>query len=142
MLDRLPEADQLRPLTKRRWGIINVWQPLKPVNREPLAMCDARSVKDDELRPVTTRIVIGQAPNIINKDNEQWHLLPSSEHKWYYASDMTTDEALLIKNYDSKLDGRARRVPHTAIQTPYDQGPPRESIEIRCLVFWEHQEAE
>lgn len=142
VLNRLPEADKLRPLTRKRWGIINVWQPLRAVNREPLAMCDARSVEEHELRPVTTRIVIGQPPNTINKDNEQWHLTCSPQHRWYYASGMTTDEALLIKNFDSKLDGRARRVPHTAIQTPYDEGPPRQSIEIRCLVFWEHEEEE
>lgn len=142
VLNRLPEADKLRPLTRKRWGIINVWQPLREVNREPLAMCDARSVEEHELRPVTTRIVVGQPPNTINKDNEQWHLTCSPQHKWYYASGMTTDEALLIKNFDSKLDGRARCVPHTAIQTPYDKGPPRQSIEIRCLVFWEHEEKE
>lgn len=142
MLDRLPDAATLRAMTRRRWGIINVWQPLKDVEREPLAMCDARSVEESELRPVTTRIVVGPPPNTRNIDNEQWHLVPSPNHKWYYASGMTTDEALLIKNYDSKLDGRARRVPHTAIQTPNDGGPPRESIEIRCLVFWENEQAE
>ncbi|KAF5515240.1 Hydroxylase/desaturase asaB [Colletotrichum siamense] len=142
ILDRLPEAEMLRAKTHNRWGIINVWQPLKPVNREPLAVCDARSVDESDLVPVTTRIVIGKPPNTMNKDNEQWHMKASPKHKWYYASNMTTDEALLIKCFDSKLDGRARRTPHTAIQTPNDFGPPRESIEIRCLVFWEDQEKE
>ncbi|KAF4434831.1 GA4 desaturase [Fusarium austroafricanum] len=142
VLDRLPEAEMLRAKTKTRWGIINIWQPLKPVKREPLAVCDARSVDEKDLRPVTTRIVIGAPPNTVNKDNEQWHVVANPQHKWYYASNMTPDEVLLIKMWDSKLDGRARRVPHTAIQTWNDQGPPRESIEIRCLVFWEDQELE
>ncbi|KXH47070.1 GA4 desaturase [Colletotrichum nymphaeae SA-01] len=142
VLDRLPEAEMLRAKTKTRWGIINVWHPLKLVQREPLAVCDARSVEESDLRPVTTRIVLGKPPNTINKDNEQWHMVASPRHKWYYASNMTPDEALLIKIFDTKLDGRARRVPHTAIQTPKDVGPPRESIEIRCLVFWEDQELE
>ncbi|KAK1496538.1 GA4 desaturase [Colletotrichum tamarilloi] len=142
VLDRLPEAEMLRTKTKTRWGIINVWHPLKLVQREPLAVCDARSVEESDLRPVTTRIVLGKPPNTINKDNEQWHMVASPQHKWYYASNMTPDEALLIKIFDTKLDGRARRVPHTAIQTPEDVGPPRESIEIRCLVFWEDQELE
>ncbi|KAF3799963.1 Gibberellin cluster GA4 desaturase [Colletotrichum gloeosporioides] len=103
ILDRLPEAEMLRAKTHNRWGIINVWQPLKPVNREPLAVCDARSVDESDLVPVTTRIVIGKPPNTMNKDNEQWHMKASPKHKWYYASNMTTDEALLIKCFDSKM---------------------------------------
>jgi hypothetical protein len=50
---------------------------------------------------------------------------------------MRTDEVLLLKCYDSELDGRARFLPHTAFvdpTTPSD-APPRESIELRTLVF-------
>ncbi|KZL87899.1 ga4 desaturase [Colletotrichum incanum] len=83
VLDRLPEAEMLRGKTKTRWGIVNIWQPLKLVQREPLAVCDARSVEDSDLRPVTTRIVIEKPPNTVNKDNEQWHMVANSPHKWY-----------------------------------------------------------
>ena len=46
-------------------------------------------------------------------------------------------EALLIKCYDSKTDGRARFVAHTAFDDPTTppNAPPRESIELRTLVF-------
>ena len=50
---------------------------------------------------------------------------------------MRTDEALLLKCYDSATDGRTRFAPHTAFTdptTPAD-APPRESIELRTLVF-------
>lgn len=90
---------------------MNVWQPLKAVKREPLAVCDARSVEESDLKAVTTRIVLGEAPNDRNVDNEQWHMIAKPEHRWYYCSDMTPQEALLIKIFDSKKDGRARRVP-------------------------------
>lgn len=66
----------------------------------------------------------------------------AAAHSWWYASRMTPDEALLFKIYDSKLDGRARRVPHTAFAAGDDSGPPRQSIEVRCLVFWEDQDRE
>lgn len=50
---------------------------------------------------------------------------------------------LLIKCFDSKLDGRARRVPHTAFVNEETQGErARESIEVRALVFYEDQVAE
>jgi hypothetical protein len=45
---------------------------------------------------------------------------------------------ILIKCFDSKLDGRARRVPHTAFSVPGTEDKEgRESIEVRCLVFHE-----
>ena len=43
---------------------------------------------------------------------------------------------MLIKCFDSKTDGRARRVPHSAfIDEEYEGEETRESIEVRALVF-------
>lgn len=64
------------------------------------------------------------------------------EHRWYYASRMRPDEALFIKCFDSKMDGRARCSPHSAFRTEFDEGGPRESCEVRCLVFWEGEDVE
>jgi hypothetical protein len=58
-------------------------------------------------------------------------------HRWFYFPEMTPDEALLLKCYDSATDGRTRFGPHTAFvdpTTPADAAP-RESIEVRTLVF-------
>lgn len=50
---------------------------------------------------------------------------------------------MLIKCFDSKVDGRARRVPHTAfVNEATANEKPRESIEVRALVFHEDQAAE
>ena len=41
-------------------------------------------------------------------------------HRWYYVSEMQPDEALLLKCFDSKTDGRARFMPwvlHQVCQT-------------------------
>ena len=45
---------------------------------------------------------------------------------------------MLLKCYDSKEDGRARFPAHSAFDDPTAPGgvPPRESIEIRTLVFF------
>jgi hypothetical protein len=50
---------------------------------------------------------------------------------------MASHEALLLKCYDSATDGRARFAPHTAFVDPGtpEDAPPRESIELRTLVF-------
>ena len=66
----------------------------------------------------------------------------SDDHQWYYVSNMTPDEALVFKQFDSKKDGRARQTPHSAFQCEDDFGPARQSIEVRCLVFWEGENVE
>jgi hypothetical protein len=50
---------------------------------------------------------------------------------------MRRDEALLLKCCDTLNDGRARFMPHSAFTDPTtpEDAPPRESIELRSLVF-------
>ena len=52
-------------------------------------------------------------------------------------AEMAADEILLLKCFDSKIDGRARFAPHSAFADPTtpSDAPPRESIESRTLVF-------
>lgn len=68
---------------------------------------------------------------------ETYHVRFNPAHRWFYVPQLRTDEALLIKCYDSETDGRARFVPHTAFTDPTApaDAPPRESIELRTLVF-------
>lgn len=78
-----------------------------------------------------------------NRNGETYAVLPNEAHRWYYLHGQTPEEPLLIKCFDSKLDGRARRVPHTAFENKaYVDSYPRESIEVRALVFYEDQDAE
>jgi hypothetical protein len=50
---------------------------------------------------------------------------------------MQPDEAVLIRVHDSATDGRARLSFHTSFENPLAAGaPPRESIEVRSLVFF------
>ena len=67
---------------------------------------------------------------------ESFTVCPNENHQWYYLKEQNPEEVMLFKCFDSKVDGRARRVPHSAF---VDQGTenevPRESIEVRALVF-------
>jgi hypothetical protein len=72
-----------------------------------------------------------------NRKGEIYTVRYNPAHRWYYVPKMTADEALLLKCYDSATDGRTRFGPHTAFidpTTPAD-AQPRESIEVRTLVF-------
>ncbi len=127
--DLLPdEADEL---LSRRFAIVNVWRPIgRPVVASPLALCDATSFTDDDL--VATDLVYH------DRLGETSSVRFNPAHRWVYFSGMRPDEVLLIKCHDSATDGRARLSFHTAFEdptTPAD-APPRESIELRTLVFF------
>lgn len=51
---------------------------------------------------------------------------------------MRADEAILLKCFDSDESIAARFTPHTAFDDPAAPAdrPPRESIEVRALVFF------
>jgi len=110
---------------------VNVWRPIRgPVRRAPLALADATSVRSNHL--VATDQVFA------DRVGEIYHLAYDPTQRWYYAPDMTPDEVLLIKGWDSKDDGRAQFTPHSAFQLPdEDSAPPRESIELRTYVIVE-----
>lgn len=109
---------------------INAWRPIRgPVRRSPLAVLDAATLDPADL--IATDMVYP------GRTGEIYHLAFNPSQRWLYFPAMGQDEILLIKRYDSRTDGRARFVPHTAFQdpgTPADE-PPRESIEVRTLAF-------
>jgi hypothetical protein len=123
-------TDEASTLLQGRVQIINVWRPIRgPLLDAPLAVCDARSVEREDLVPSD---LIYQ-----HRIGETYSVTYRPSHRWYYFRNMSAVEALLLKCYDSKTDGRARFAPHTAFTdpaTPVD-ATPRESIEIRALVF-------
>ena len=111
---------------------INVWRPIRgPVQRSPLALADAASVRHEDL--IATDQVFP------DRVGEIYHLAYDPAQRWYYAPEMTPDEVLLIKGWDSLQDGRARFTPHGAFDLPDtpEGAPPRESIEVRTLVVIE-----
>ncbi len=123
-------GEDANTLLRGRVQIINVWRPIRgPVLDRPLALCDWRSVDEADL--VATDLVYPE------HRGEVYSITPNPRHRWHYLSAMRPDEVLLIKCFDTAIDGRARLTPHTAFvdpTTPAD-APPRQSIELRALVF-------
>jgi hypothetical protein len=126
--DLLP--DDTEALLRGRVQIINLWRPIRgPVLDSPLAVCDARSVAPGDL--------VGSDLIYRERMGETYSVTFGRDHHWFYLPAMRSDEALLLKCYDSETDGRARFAPHSAFIDPTvsSDAPPRESIEIRTLVF-------
>lgn len=111
---------------------INAWRPIRgPVKRSPLAVLDAETLDPDDL--IATDMIYP------DRTGEIYHLAFNPAQRWLYFPAMERDEVLLIKGYDSRTDSRARFVPHTAFSEPGTDtdAPPRESIEVRTLAFFE-----
>ncbi len=124
--------DESDDLLKGRVQIINLWRPIRgPLRDAPLAVCDGTTVRSEELIP----------SDLIypHRVGETYSVKYSPAHRWFYVPEMTVDEILLLKCFDSETDGRTRFGPHTAFVDPTapKDAPSRESIELRTLVFHE-----
>eukprot|EP00450_Noctiluca_scintillans_P005462 CAMPEP_0194493356 /NCGR_PEP_ID=MMETSP0253-20130528/11604_1 /TAXON_ID=2966 /ORGANISM="Noctiluca scintillans" /LENGTH=336 /DNA_ID=CAMNT_0039334335 /DNA_START=48 /DNA_END=1058 /DNA_ORIENTATION=- len=134
----------------RRWSIVNVWRNIlsEPVQRWPLGVCDSQTVEPGEL--VVFEI------HYDDRIGENYFAKHHPRHKWHYFPNMTRDEVLLLKTWDSSggfqsaagasgdsASGRSTFALHTAFADPssMETSPDRESIEVRCIVFYDSSQS-
>ena len=129
--DLLPPAEAEERL-KRRFTSVNVWRPLTgPVKTDPIAICAWDSIGENDMIPAER--------NYGNRIGGILNLAYNPAQKWTYFPDMERDEIILLKCFDSELDGRARWTAHAAFEDPNGPDPSlpaRESIEVRTLIFY------
>jgi hypothetical protein len=121
------EADQR---LKHRFLEVNVWWPIRgPLQDAPLAVCGARTIAEHDL--IASDLIYP------DKTGETYSFTYNPAHAWYYFPKMKSDEALLIKRFDSDANAKGRYTAHTALDDPTTPADalPRESIEVRALVF-------
>ncbi len=123
-------AEEAECLLVDRFAVINVWKPIRGrVEEWPLAVCDARTIRSEDLVATDLRYR--------DRVGEIYSLRFDLGHRWSYYSGMRANEAMLLKCYDS--DRRpARFTAHTAFEDPTSRpdAAPRESIEVRTLAFF------
>jgi len=143
----LDETTVEKAIKTGRFAIINLWRNIgaEPVATNPLALCDASLVSPEDL--VVFEI------HYSDRVGENYFAKRSDRHRWMFYPDMTRDEALLIKQWDSS--GRLARSQgsqpddgtgsdpctfsfHTAFEDPSTpaNAPDRWSIEVRCMVLY------
>jgi len=128
--DILP-ADEAEDLLSRRFAIVQVWRAIRnPIQSNPLAICDARTLSTDSL--------IASERRFPHRVGETYRISHDPGQRWFYFPEMRRDEALVFKVFESETDGRARFTAHTSFVDPTTpaNAPPRESIEIRAFVFF------
>ena len=125
-------GEEASELLKHRFAVNNVWRPIAgPLLRSPLVLCDSQTLDYDNLLPSDLRYP--------DRTGETYAVTYNPNQRWYYFPKMQPDEAILISCYDSARQYAARFSAHGAFNDPNtpENAPPRESIEVRTLVFFE-----
>ena len=128
-----------------RFIAFSLWRALSsPPQDMPLALCDGRSVRDDE-GTHNTKVDVDVIPAgdalfapIPNEENMAAATIfhHSADHRWWYFPDMNPEEVILIKFYDSDHT-LAWRCPHTAFRdTTRPDAKQRRSIEFRGIAYF------
>ena len=122
---------QAEELLKHRFAIVNLWRPIRgPLLKSPLALCDAQSLAEENLVSSDLRYP--------DRTGEIQAITYNPGQRYYYFPKMQADEVVLIRCFDSARQGPARFSAHGAFDDPQSppDAPPRESIEVRTLVFF------
>jgi hypothetical protein len=124
-------AGEAQELLRHRFAINNLWRPIRgPVLDSPLTLCDAQSLEAENL--------IASDLKYPDRTGETYSITYNPNQRYYYFPKMQADEVVLIRCYDSAPHGAHRFSAHTGFDdptTPAD-APPRESLEVRMLVFF------
>lgn len=114
----------------------NIWRVIsEPPQDVPLALCDLRSVAPSDY---VAADAVFDAPDRPEWGFESYVVKFNPEHRWCFFSDMTPDEVLIFRNYNSDA-AHPTPVPHVAFDD-LRVGPgvsPRASIETRAFAFFD-----
>lgn len=129
--------DEAEDLLQHRFAVIQVWRAIhSPVEKSPLAMCDAGSIDMDDFLVMERSRPAG--PGSTKRVGELYHLAFNPNHRWFYFPRMTRDEVLIFKTFDSDLESPSRFTAHAAFEDPTSpaDAPGRVSIDSRAFAFF------
>ena len=130
--DLLPAGEAERRLAGRHM-LINVWRPITMVESAPFAVCDARTVRREDLFDSE---VVGGLGDFNRRSLWGFNLAWRPDHKWYWVPHMQPWEVLVFKLFDS--DSQAVQfTAHSAFDDPAapPDAAPRQSIELRTIAY-------
>ena len=125
-----------------RWAIYSIWRPLKPVKRDPLAMCDMRTFAEEDCIPIDVpALTMDEEGGVKGKHTFRACVGKAREgHRWCYVSEQQPEEVLIVGLWDSDREGKlvgSGGAMHSSVELlGREAETPRESLELRCLVVW------
>ena len=125
-----------------RFAAYSVWRPVRTVRRDPLAVCDWRSLDKNDLVRFDFR-ALSDSTESGEFMMEAWSVMPPKEPakmRWCWMPEQQPDEVLIIKFADTAAEDDpsiSGGCPHCSPIVPgTEDGEPRWSIEARVLAFW------
>lgn len=136
-IEKLVGAEEAKTWRKHRYAIFSLWRAFsEPPQDMPLCLLDYTTVDVEKQRQLGD-VYYGKGPIEKRMHLEGSGYFYDPAHRWCYFRDMTPDELLFIKTYDSDHT-KAWQTPHTSFVDP-SAGPdavPRASLDIRAAVLW------
>ena len=128
------ELNAAKPAPFSRYVMYQCWQVLSPPPQDfPLAMCDGRTVKPDDIVPIEYHMKTPERDVIYQSSGARFSPL----HHWWYFPDMTPQALLVFIGFDSAL-GDTFKTLHVAIADETQAQPvPRISLETRYFALFE-----
>ncbi len=112
--------------------VYNTWRSITPPPQDtPLALCDVRSVRPEDVSIVNGFYPLGDVGYF-----EIQVLDYSPEHRWWFFPDLSTDELLIFLG--GELDRPTAGVFHGAFDNPAcpERAAPRWSVEMRTVALF------
>jgi len=81
--------------------VLNIWRPLghNAITDKPLAICDYHSIDiEKDIHPLEVRGSTNTSTARTISPNAR------DAHRWYYLSEMRSNEMFIFKMFDSKID--------------------------------------
>jgi hypothetical protein len=127
--------EDVEPWLRGRYAAYNIWRVLTPPPQDvPLGICSASSTR---LEDVVTGLAVIDPPNgpELKFESSLYRFNPA--HRWFYYKDMSPDEALVFKAFDSDRSA-IQGCPHSAFNDPTCPAGvvPRGSVEIRAYAYF------
>ena len=151
--------DDVEDIKRRGYQLINVWRPLKRIDRDPLIVADMNKMPAEDLVTIPRSYFNGLTNSnyvckydgyngsaIIEGDEKANGkgdlqvadgLSHGGEHSWWYWGGQDTDEVVLFSSSDCRPGKLATGAVHGSCPLP-DQGdkPVRQSVECRVIAIF------
>jgi len=117
-----------------RYVLYQGWRALSPPPQDyPLALCDGRTVAAGDLVPIDYLQDAGGREGVVRS----WGCRYSPRHQWWYFPDMTIDEMIVFKGFDSTRPDAPCTLHVAFDDKTADQPIPRTSYESRYFALFD-----
>jgi hypothetical protein len=117
-----------------RFAVYQTWRCLTPPPCDnTIAFCDASSLDDGDC--IVFDACLREPYDEPGNSFESQFAMFNPAQRWYYFSDLTPDELIVFKGFDSD-PARYAQPPHNSADLPDADAAPRVSVEARFFAFF------